>query len=508
MADIIDIKAERKKLEQKIAQDNSVDVALEDLTPGSSIYPNREETESHVPDLKEMNFRYAFVHNYGGKSAIKTTVFNEFYNKEIVDFITVDTLYAIYANRIAEETRANKNGGTQLGKWWILHPHRKDYISITFEPNKAPGEYHVIDKFKFIRSQTDKSEDVHVTYFNTWEGFGLEPKKGSWKKLRIHIYKILCNSNKKKYKYVLNWLAWAVQNPGKRAEVALIFKGKKGAGKGIVLQAMCEIFGRHGLVISNREHLTGKHNQHLATCSFLFADEAYYPGDKEVEGILKNLITEPSLTTEPKFRELKIGNNCLHIAMATNADWIIPATEDERRYFINEVDNRYAKGQSSDYERENYFNLIWEERKNGGLEAMLYDLQNKNLTNWHPRNSVPETEELRRQIAMSLPKLKYAFMQLLEDGSFPGSMNGKGEYIISNKNLLEYIQGLETNNKSITNKSLSKLCAELNIPTSRTSETRHYIFPELGTLREAWHQKITKNSEWRTNETWEVNTKY
>jgi hypothetical protein len=61
-----------------------------------------------------------------------------------------------------------------------------------------------------------------------------------------------------------------------------------------------------------------------------------------------------------------------------------------------------------------------------GPSAMLYDLLKINLTNWHPRNNIPETSELRKQIQMSLPKLKYAFHQMLEDGVFPGHENGKG----------------------------------------------------------------------------------
>ena len=514
MVDIYDFKTEAQKVLAKLEKEkelNEKPVGDDEGLPSDCIYRNRKEAEEGLRELKELNEKHAFVHNYGGKPAVKMEVWNEVYNKKIVEFMVVDSIITIYNNRVAEETRGTK-GVQTLGRWWLYHPHRKDYITVTFEPDRAPGEYHVEDKYKKKRAEEDKkngqgdNQDIHVTYFNSWEGLGVIPKKGSWKKMRKHIYVVLCNKNKIKFKYVIKWLAWAVQNPGLPAQVALIFKGKKGAGKGLVLQSMVDIFGRHGLVISNREHLTGKHNQHLATCAFLYADEAYYPGDKEVEGILKNLITEKTLTTEPKFRELRTSRNCLHIAMATNADWVIPATEDERRYFINEVDNKYAKGECSDFIREQYFDSIWKEKKDGGLEAMLYDLLKINLTNgWVPRNSVPETEELRRQIAMSLPKLKYAFMRLLEDGIFPGSIDGEGKYVISNTNLLSHIQNMEPGNKTITGKALTKLCkVDLKLETSRTAAFRYYIFPELGELRKTWHERVTKNTEWRTNEKWEL----
>ena len=498
MAELIDIKAEREKLQKKALEDNKVVTErsiLDDIEAVPSKYPNREFAEENDPDLRYMNTRYAFVHSIGGKPMIKAIVYNEYFKKDIVEFVAPESLCMRYTNRLAEETRSNKNGGMSIGKWWLGHAHRRDYETVTFEPDKAPGEYNVRDQY---------AKDGLKTYFNMWEGFGVDSKKGCWTKTCKHIYRILCNGNRTKFIYVMRWLGWAVQNPGNRAEVALIFKGKKGAGKGLILQSMVKMFGRHGLVISNREHLTGKHNEHLATCSFLFADEAYHPGDKEVEGILKNIITEPSLTTEPKFRGLKIGRNCLHIAMATNADWIIPATEDERRYFINEVDNRYAKGSCSDNDREEYFDAIWKELTDGGLSAMLYDLLHMQLGDWHPRKNVPETEEMRKQIEMSLPKLKYAFLTMLEEGVFPGEINGKGEYIISNTNLLEYFKQIDSANKNITGKSLANLCKSLGITFGRSGTGRYLIFPELGAIRETWSNQVNKNTEWRINEKWEV----
>jgi hypothetical protein len=524
IVDINAIKAEREKITKGIAKDNeSVEQFNYDIPTGSQPqFPNREAAEAILPDLKEMNAQYAFIHNYGGKPAIKTMRYSELHDREIVDFMAIDTLYAIYMNRVAKEAQNPKGGGMSLGKWWMIQEHRKEYVGVTFEPDKAPGEYSVLNKYKIERAKRDdeKSHDVFVTYFNVWEGLGIVPIKGCWKKMRKHIYAVFCNKDKRKFKYVIKWMAWAVQNPGKRAEVALIFKGKKGAGKGVILKALVQMFGAHGMTISNREHLTGKHNQHLARTSLLYADEAYYPGDKEVEGILKNLITEDTLTTEPKFKEVQISRNCLHIVMSTNADWIIPATVDERRYFINEVDDKYARGgQLSDYEIDSYFNKLYKERFGTeyekdkflyeGTAAMLHDLLKIDLTDgWHPRNSIPETEELRKQIAMSLSKLKYAILHMLEDGVFPGSRNGKGELTITSANMLDYIHSLDPSNKTITSKSLAGMLKEIGVTLYRTGATRGYVFPELGIMRQNWSERVMKNTEWRLNELWEIDKSF
>ena len=449
-----------------------------------------EGKEQH---LKMMNGKHAFIHHLNGKPAITSMVYNEYHEKEILSFVTPESIEKIYSNvNMAALTKGGKDTFVGLGKWWTSHPHRRDYITATFEPEKPVGEY-----------MTPTGPIL-----NTWEGFAIEPKKGSWKKTRKHLYTILCNKDKKKFKYVMRWLAYCVQNPGKQAEVALIFKGKKGAGKGFFFTKFCKIFGRHGMVLANREQLVGKHNQHLQYCSFLLADEAYHPGDKEAEGIIKNMITEGSLTIEPKFRDLKISKNCLHIAMCTNSDWIIPATEDERRYFINEVDNRWVRGQATDQAREAYFKALWDELDNkDGLSAWLYDLLNVKLGDWHPRNSVPMTSELRKQIQMSLPRVKYSLFALLDDGVFPhtGEVIKKEDrlmYTISSKGLLDYLRELDPASfKNVSVKQVDNLLTELGMTKSRTAVKRFWVLPELGELRDTFNKKISQNT-WDTSEKW------
>jgi hypothetical protein len=54
-------------------------------------------------------------------------------------------------------------------------------------------------------------------------------------------------------------------------------------GKGTLGNTLCRIFGPHGLQISDRKHLIGSFNMHMSQCSFLFADEAYWPATKRAK---------------------------------------------------------------------------------------------------------------------------------------------------------------------------------------------------------------------------------
>lgn len=229
---------------------------------------------------------------------------------------------------------------------------------------------------------------------NLWRGFGVEPAPGDWSLMQRHIKEVLAAGDEEASAYVENWLAWAVQQPAERAQVALVFKGGRGTGKGTLGNAMCHIFRQHATHISSVDHLAGRFNAHLRDAVLLFADEAYWPGDKGGEGTLKRLITEPTLFIEAKGRDGVTVPNMLHVLMASNEGWMVPAGEHERRYAVFQVSE--AKRQDDDW-----FTPLYQQLEAGGYAAMLHDLMHHDLGDWHPRH-IPMTEALREQQLQSL----------------------------------------------------------------------------------------------------------
>src|SRR5262245_36444163 len=130
---------------------------------------------------------------------------------------------------------------------------------------------------------------------------------------------------------------------------------------------MSRMFGQHGRHISSPEHLTGRFNHHLRDCAFLFCDEAYGPKDKSAEGVLKRLITEDTITIEQKGHDPFEQPNYLHVLIASNNDWVVPAGAFERRFVVLRVAETHRQ-------EAEWFAPIYAELKAGGLAAMLYDL--------------------------------------------------------------------------------------------------------------------------------------
>jgi hypothetical protein len=272
-----------------------------------------------------------------------------------------------------------KGGGTPKAKtyadYWLTNPARREYLNgVVFDPSHVG---------------TNKPDTL-----NLWQGFAVQPKRGSWEKLKRHIETIVCNRDQSHFDYLMGWMARLIQYPHKQGEVAVVLRGDLGTGKGTLGHALLSLVGRHGMHISSSRHLTGNFNGHLRDCVYLFSDEAFYAGDKAGISTLKALITERWVTIEEKFMPAVQASNRLHIFMSSNSDWVVPAAQGERRFFVLDV----SSDRKNDHD---YFGAIDKELDNGGRAAMLYDLQNYDITDFNVRR-VPETAALQDQKKLSL----------------------------------------------------------------------------------------------------------
>lgn len=480
-------KDENDKLQenpQKAAED--FDNAYNSMLSGDQ--DNVVNLSEHNPDLAvitELNEKHIFIENLGGKSAISIRTYSEVTDREELDFISIETFKNIYMNRTISITVGNTVRHTPIGIHWLTDSRRRTVNSITFDPSQNQ---------QIIEIQGKK-------YLNIWDGLGIRPTKGCWKKTRKHIWKILCNSDPAKFKYVIKWLAFCVQRPELRPEVAMVFKGEKGAGKSFVFVEMKKIFGPHGMVVYDPNRLTGRFNFHFRNLCYLFCDEAYLPGDKEVEGVIKARITEGFIDCEPKGRDSISLRNCLSIVMCTNKDLVIPATKDERRFFIEDINNMYAKNRASDKVRKAYFDPLWSEMENGGRAAMLYDLQNIKLGDWHPRDNPPDTKELSKQKTLNLNSLESAVKSVLEDGLLPGELRRRqasdnDEYWVMSASYVEWIEKLEPHCTRFSLNRKTDIIKKLGAIKHRQPGTGKivWIFPELNVMRKLWDENYGPNA--------------
>jgi hypothetical protein len=171
------------------------------------------------------------------------------------------------------------------------------------------------------------------------------------------------------------------------------------------------IIGPHFRHLTHQEQLTRSFNAHLKDALLVFADEACYPGDKASVGRLKGMITEPTLTIEPKGVDAFQIANHINLIMATNEAWAIPAEMDSRRFLVLEV------GPSRQNDRA-YFAALQAQMDNGGRAAWMAALQAWDWAQVDLR-TVPQTAGLRAQKLASLPIISSWWNEALEAEQIP-----------------------------------------------------------------------------------------
>ena len=321
------------------------------------------------PRLVELNDRHAVIENYNGHCRILEEVPDHRFNdRPILTFQTFDDFRNRYQHRkVTGYSPKGQPVQTPLGSWWIDHPARRQYRNITFSPGR----------------------EIDGAY-NLWRGFAIEPVKGDKHKSYLeHIHANLCGKNDTIYAYLISWMARAVQQPNSPGEVAIVLRGKKGTGKSLFARTFGSLFGRHYWAVSDARHIVGNFNAHLRDCVILFGDEAFWAGDKRHESVLKTIITEETIIVERKGVDAETVPNNVHLIMASNAQWVVPASYDERRFLVLDV--------SADrMQDKKYFATIDTDLKNGGLANLLYALKTFDLKNFDHR-TVPSTEALQDQ---------------------------------------------------------------------------------------------------------------
>jgi hypothetical protein len=263
-------------------------------------------------------------------------------------------------------------------------------------------------------------KDYGPTVLHLWKGFAVKPRKGSWAKLQDHVTNVVCSGNEEHAKYALDWIANMFQNPATVGEVAMVMRGPEGCGKGILAQAIIRIFGQHGMAVNNSDQMLGKFNLHLRDLVFLFPDEAFFAGNKEHADKLKYLVTSPTLPIEGKGLNIVTVPNFLHIMMASNSEWVIPAAMDSRRYFVLDVPGTRVGDKA-------YFDAIVAELEDGGYEAFLHDMLHRDLSGFNHRQA-PVTDALIEQRKRSLDTTNAWWLDVLYRGYVFESRLGLAEY--------------------------------------------------------------------------------
>tara|TARA_Y100001980_G_C14556444_1_gene347955 strand:+ start:6894 stop:9221 length:2328 start_codon:yes stop_codon:yes gene_type:complete len=365
----------------------------------------------HHKVVKFMNMFLFMITDHPGKILIVLKKINHnkdrqkftYINKSETDFKQMFQHITV-VDKISEGANVNKKViySKSIALIWLQHPDKRSYGSLVFDPR--PDAYLRLHKdFNIYQGLAITLEDAEKAI----EQSGVNYIDKSALILK-HIFEIWCAENKKLYNYVLKWLASALLKPWHKLGVALVLVGSEGCGKSMVIDAIGQIFQEYYIHLCEMMDLTGRFNSLLANGLLIFADEAFWGGNKADSGKLKGMITERQIRCEHKGVDTYYLDNFSNYIMASNHYWAVPAGENARRWCClgckstYNLDDKYFTNLKSCLYDENML----------GVKCLLKYLSTIDISNFVPTH-VPVTPLLRQQKENSFDSLESWWDQVL-----------------------------------------------------------------------------------------------
>jgi hypothetical protein len=441
--------------------------------PENDFEPIKEEKK--LSPIDQMNEKYGFA-VLGGKSTII-----EKYGSTDLKFMSPSAFHDLLNSKII---RTGDGKIKKLSKMWFESPERATYNAIDLLPEK----------------ETPKG------VFNLWRGFSCTPlaknEKPTKEMLRgvalfkEHCLKNVCQDDKKLYRWLIGYFAHMIQKPWQKPLTALVFKGKKGVGKNAFIERVGNILGEHFLSAANKRYLVSNFNSHLAKLIFFVLDEAAASKDKHAEGVLKDLVTGSKHIIEQKGRDPFTCRNLVRPCVLSNENWVVPASEDERRFAIFNI----GTGRQGDRKFFEEMRILIDEK--GGNRLLLTALKNYDLSQID-LNDAPKTEGLLDQKVQSFDPLVMWFFESIKEEAFL-NLEFKDDWPnrISQRELrLAYIEYVRERNlrDSITSPTLftqhlREFCPKLKVVSEGGKKS--YAVPKLSTCKRDFDKFIGQRVDW------------
>src|SRR5262245_21373486 len=316
------------------------------------------------------------------------------------------------------------------------------------------------------------------------------------RRLLRHIWQVICRRDKAKFKYLMLWLAWAVQNPDKFPGTIIVLKSRKqGTGKSTIGVVMLTIFGQHGALIDDSDRLLGRFNDWVEPVSFILADEILFAGDHKTADKLKSRVTANTFQIEHRGGAVRQRPNRLHLMMTTNHDHAVAAGVGDRRLVVYDVSDEHASDKT-------WFDPLYHDLENGGFSEFLYFLQNLRLGDWHPRQ-ILKTAEAAEQQRMSGDSVSQWSQACVDADAVIGAARGPyGTDMthdlggpISSRALRDAYTGCCKQNslRALSVEGFGKACREMFGPRRRLAAE-----PTLGITHRPWGYDVPDGEAWQT----------
>lgn len=458
------------------------------LTAASGDDPSCSKTDAPAPEVPHpfdlINREFAYIGGAHGYILWETT---DPYGKFKIELIE---LAKFHTNEVK---RRMQIGGENLQttKLWMVSEARRQYDGICFDP----------------------SGDASPRFYNLWRGFSYSPldrkptaeEQGALDAFLSHIHENICSGNEEEARWFIGYFAHLFQRPWELPGSSIVLKGAKGVGKSSIPEILSVPMADYFMSVSRQDAILGQFNSECENKLLVVLEEAVWGGNPEKEAALKESVTSPEIWVEQKYERRKKVKNYMRIVIIGNNDWLVSASEDERRYAIFNV------GESKKQDTA-FFGRMKKLMVGDGPRLLIRYFQEFDISGLNFRQP-PNTEGLSDQKDQSLNPVHQWWKDCLNEGRIIGISGSEfrsawpewapKELVI--EACAEYRRRRNITRYSPTHteftKLISKRCPSIEVRQKRTLDedrTRTFFFPPLDKARAEWDRTGKQKTKWQS----------
>ena len=256
-------------------------------------------------------------------------------------------------------------------------------------------------------NQESPIEDDNV--FNLFEGFNPDiygeamDDETITKKITpyLDLVQELCGGDDEHAMYFHRFIAQIFQDPNKKVPICIIFKGKQGTGKNMMLNAIGNMLNKtHYITSSKPTDFFGDHAEGFCKKLLVNLNECEGKDTFDFEGKIKSFITEDTITVNPKnVRPYSIANQARTVITTQKPNPVpIDVKSKDRRYVAFKTTDKYLKMSSK------FWTQLYNHLRNPEVMSALYQwFMTFNLTDFDWIKRRPLTEAYKEMCNLYSP---------------------------------------------------------------------------------------------------------
>ncbi len=227
--------------------------------------------------------------------------------------------------------------------------------------------------------------------YNTWRDQNISPVEGDCQPFLDHINYLL--PKKQESDILLDFLAFQVQQQGKKMSWAIILQGKHGTGKSYLGILLGLLLGEKNVGLPSNEAIKERYTGWQLNKSVILIEELMCTGRIDLANKLKPMISQGTATIRQMRREEYTVPNTYNILAFTNHKDALHIEDGERRYcpFFSPAEPRGRDyyDQLFDWTNENYAKI-------------LHFLLERDISNFNAKGRAPRTDAISEMTDLSM----------------------------------------------------------------------------------------------------------